>query len=181
MRGNYSQLYLPQQHDQCKIYVTEPDKSTPNGRKCYHCQGEKCTATLNCEGNEDHCISKTGIGPAASNPSTPQLRGTTAHTLPRFSFFQWLRAEKRWSWRAVPQSRYARRWSIHRFEQPSEEKLGAVRVTTATAPAACMLASCSWWRHSCLCWCALNCSALLLIYTWPHSAHTPFLILSTGR
>lgn len=44
----------------CNICPTEPRRSAPNGKKCYHCSGPRCTATLNCEGDEDHCISNSG-------------------------------------------------------------------------------------------------------------------------
>lgn len=42
------------------ISSTEPSKSVPNGKKCYHCSGPKCTVTLNCEGKEDYCFSNSG-------------------------------------------------------------------------------------------------------------------------
>uniref|UniRef100_A0A3Q2VU11 Lymphocyte antigen 6B-like n=1 Tax=Haplochromis burtoni TaxID=8153 RepID=A0A3Q2VU11_HAPBU len=62
--------------------------SSPNGKKCFQCVGNDCTQTLNCNGNEDHCISSakgqkvTVKGCASklicSSTQSPQITGITA-------------------------------------------------------------------------------------------------------
>ncbi|XP_027021078.2 urokinase plasminogen activator surface receptor-like [Tachysurus fulvidraco] len=37
--------------------IPAPAKQVPNGKKCYTCDKDGCSATLNCEGNEERCIS----------------------------------------------------------------------------------------------------------------------------
>ncbi|XP_012710977.2 urokinase plasminogen activator surface receptor [Fundulus heteroclitus] len=42
--------------DLCNTKHVSDPKSIPNGKKCYSCEGQKCTKTLNCEGDQDYCI-----------------------------------------------------------------------------------------------------------------------------
>lgn len=52
---------------------TEPapaadNKPSPNGRKCSSCNGLTCTGTLDCRGDEDHCITASmKLGDASIN------------------------------------------------------------------------------------------------------------------
>ncbi|KAI4891496.1 hypothetical protein NFI96_018194 [Prochilodus magdalenae] len=36
-------------------------KGSPNGKKCYACADNDCSGVVNCEGDEDQCISARGI------------------------------------------------------------------------------------------------------------------------
>lgn len=60
------------------VCVTGPQRKNANGNKCYYCDGKTCDATLNCEGDEDHCISATGSGVKHYCVPLVPLRGSRA-------------------------------------------------------------------------------------------------------
>uniref|UniRef100_A0A8B9GQB4 UPAR/Ly6 domain-containing protein n=1 Tax=Astyanax mexicanus TaxID=7994 RepID=A0A8B9GQB4_ASTMX len=39
-----------------KQSVPALSRGSPNGRKCYTCANNQCTGSVDCEGDEDHCI-----------------------------------------------------------------------------------------------------------------------------
>ncbi|MED6262066.1 hypothetical protein ATANTOWER_013982 [Ataeniobius toweri] len=55
-----------------------PDyKSIPNGKKCFSCDGQSCTSTLNCEEDENYCIKAT----VNSEGQTLTLKGCASKSM----------------------------------------------------------------------------------------------------
>ncbi|XP_015259660.1 PREDICTED: urokinase plasminogen activator surface receptor [Cyprinodon variegatus] len=50
----------------CNIQHASEPNFVPNGKKCFSCEGNQCMKTLNCEGDQDYCITSTSSGLTAT-------------------------------------------------------------------------------------------------------------------
>lgn len=52
--------------DMCNDRHASDLNSQPNGKKCYSCNWEGCSQTVDCMGNENHCFTANGLFPRSS-------------------------------------------------------------------------------------------------------------------
>ncbi|XP_051733841.1 prostate stem cell antigen-like [Ctenopharyngodon idella] len=57
--------------DLCNLQDAPDPSNVPNGKKCYYCDGQTCSKTLSCSGDEDRCITAT----ATSGGQTVVVKG----------------------------------------------------------------------------------------------------------
>ncbi|XP_026102196.1 urokinase plasminogen activator surface receptor-like [Carassius auratus] len=59
-----------------------PDPSnTPNGKKCYYCDGNTCSNTVSCSGTEDRCFNTTVFSFDIIGVQTQALKGCVSKSL----------------------------------------------------------------------------------------------------
>ena len=43
------------------VYLSAPVVGTVNGRQCFTCESADCSSRIQCAGDEDRCVSATGV------------------------------------------------------------------------------------------------------------------------
>ncbi|XP_026106006.1 urokinase plasminogen activator surface receptor-like [Carassius auratus] len=64
--------------DLCNLQdAPDPSTNTTNGKKCYYCDGQNCSNTVNCSGSEDHCFTVITVN---FNESETTIKGCISNS-----------------------------------------------------------------------------------------------------